>query len=124
MGASRRFLAAAAPSVPSVTFVPSSTPPRPFIKEGLDCGDKAFHVVAPGRREEHLKRLFEADIDASRGNGQLELCDWNETYLPDGRFDQHRMEWCLLQREGVDDLLEYEARLNLDQRDRDPIICT
>jgi hypothetical protein len=123
----------------------------PFIKEGLDCGDKAFHVVAPGRREEHLKRLFEAgiDIDASRGNGQLELCDWNEMYLPDGRFDQHRMirtwnaaldgaiaqgyprtrlvahmEWCLLQREGVDDLLEYEARLNLDQRDRDPIICT
>jgi len=24
-------------------------------------------------------------------SGQLELCDWDQAYFPDGRFDQNRM---------------------------------
>ena len=30
---------------------------RSFIKDGLDRGEKAFHIVDPELREEHLKRL-------------------------------------------------------------------
>jgi len=33
------------------------------------------------------------------------------------------MEWALEEREGVSDLIEYEARLNLHLNLRDPVIC-
>lgn len=33
---------------------------RPFIKDGFERGDKAFHLVDPERREEHLGRLAES----------------------------------------------------------------
>ena len=36
---------------------------RSFIKDGFDRGDKAFHVVDPELREEHLRRLAEAGIN-------------------------------------------------------------
>src|SRR6266850_2317789 len=35
---------------------------RPFIKEGLDRGEKAFHIVDPELREAHLKKLAEAGV--------------------------------------------------------------
>src|SRR6266404_618353 len=31
-----------------------------FIKEGFEKGDKAFHLVNPDQREDHLKRLAAA----------------------------------------------------------------
>ena len=124
----------------------------PFIKEGFDRGEKAFHVVDPKLHAEHTRRLESVGIDVTEAEkrGQLELCNWNEAYFPDGRFDQNRMlamwrevldgatqrgflqtrlvahiEWSLEEREGVSDLLEYEARFNLvHQNDRDPVICT
>lgn len=34
------------------------------------------------------------------------------------------MEWGLAEREGVSDLLEYEARFNLLPYRRDPVVCT
>src|SRR5260370_11027479 len=37
----------------------------PFIKEGLKRGEKAFHIVDPHLREEHLKRLRSAVIDVT-----------------------------------------------------------
>jgi hypothetical protein len=47
---------------------------RPFIKDGLDRGDKAYHLVDPEQREEHLRRLAEAGINVQEamGTGQLE----------------------------------------------------
>jgi hypothetical protein len=124
----------------------------PFIKEGLERGEKAFHVIAPKMSGYHLKRLDEAGIDsgAARQSGQLEFCDWDEAYFPDGRFDQDRMlgmwqeslaaaqangfprtrlvahmEWSREDRDGVNDLLEYEARYNLQPRqERDVVVCT
>ena len=42
---------------------------RPFIKDGFDRGDKAFHLVDPDRREEHLRRLAEAGIDVQEATG-------------------------------------------------------
>jgi hypothetical protein len=123
----------------------------PFIKEGFDLGEKAFHVVNPILREDHLNRLKAAGIDttSTEQTGQLQLCDWDEVYFPDGRFDQERMlgtwqdvlgnagecgfpgtrlvahmDWALEDREGVSDLLEYESRFNLLHAEhRDPVIC-
>jgi hypothetical protein len=124
----------------------------PFIKDGFECGDKAVHVINPGQHHNHLQRLAAAGIDtaASQQSGQLELRTNTETYLRDGRFDQDRMlqvfeqlasgnakggfllsrivchmEWAAEGRSHVDDLLEYETRLNyILPRYKDPVICT
>jgi MEDS: MEthanogen/methylotroph, DcmR Sensory domain len=125
---------------------------RSFIKDGFERGDKAFHIVDAELREEHLRRLAEAgiDVDQAMGTGQLELRRWQDAYLRGDRFDQDamlalleevlqsgeaggypltrlvaHMEWALLDRPGVDDLVEYETRLNyvLPKYD-DPVICT
>jgi hypothetical protein len=123
----------------------------PFIKDGFECGEKAFHVVDPKLREAHRRRLESAGIDVATAerNGQFELRNWADAYLRDGHFDQHRMlalipevleggrqqgflltrlvchmEWALEDRPGVDDLVEYEARLNyILPRYKDPVIC-
>lgn len=111
----------------------------PYIKEGFEQGDKAFHIVKEGHRPEHRRRLREAGIavDEVEPKGQLEICRWEDAYLREGRFDQDRMlaliqevldggkaqgypltrlvanmEWALEDRPGVDDVVEYETRLN------------
>jgi hypothetical protein len=125
---------------------------RPFITDGFDSGAKAFHIVDPEIRQEHLKRLWEAgiDVDGALESGQLEVRLWQDAYLREGRFDQDamlalieeqlqsgaatgdrrvrllaHMEWSLLDRPGVDDLLEYETRLNyLIPKYDDAVVCT
>jgi hypothetical protein len=122
----------------------------PFIKEGFERGEKAFHIVDPRLREEHLRRLASAGIDvaAAEQSGQFELRSWADAYLRGGHFDQDtmlaliqevleggrqqgftltrlvaHMEWALEDRPGVDDLVEYETRLNyLLPRYPDPVI--
>ena len=124
----------------------------PFVKEGLECGQRAFHLVGAERREDHLQRLSRGGIDTvnTRRTGQLELKDWHDTYLSGGYFDPDRwlgvledalaegprrgypltrfvghMEWALEDRVGVDRLVEYEARTNyVWPLYRDPVICT
>ena len=125
---------------------------RSFITDGLDGGDKGFHIVDPELRDEHLRRLAEAGIDVERAmaSGQLEVRAWQEAHLRGDRFEQDamltlvddvlrgnvaagypatrivaHMEWALLDRPGVDDLVEYETRVNyvLLKYD-DPVICT
>jgi len=123
----------------------------PFIKEGLARGEKAFHVVDPKLRDEHLRRLGSAGIDAAAAeqNGQLELRIWHEVYLRDGRFDQDKMlafiqevfeqgrqqgfpltrlaahaEWTAEDWPGANDFVEYETRLNyILPRYKDIVIC-
>jgi MEDS: MEthanogen/methylotroph, DcmR Sensory domain len=125
---------------------------RSFIKDGFDQGDKAFHLVDPELREEHLRRLTEAGINVQEAmdTGQLEVRPWQEAYLRGDRFDQDamlalieevlqsgaaggypltrllaHMEWALLDKPGVGDLLEYETRLNyVLPKYEDPVICT
>src|SRR6266853_256769 len=125
---------------------------RPFIKDGVDRAERALHIVDPELRDEHLKRLGEAviDVERSMASGQLEVRLWQDVYLREDRFDQDamlalieeqlqsgaaagsrrirlmtHMEWSLLDKPGVDDLLEYEARLNyVLPRYDDPVICT
>src|SRR4029077_19855526 len=61
--------------------------------EGFERGEKAFHIVDPELREDHLKRLAEAGIDVDRAmaTGQLELRRWQDAYLRDDHFDQDGM---------------------------------
>jgi hypothetical protein len=122
----------------------------PFIKEGFERGERAFHIVDPKLRSEHVLRLASAGIDvkAAEKSGQFELRNWADAYLRDGHFDQDRMlaliqevldggiqqgfaltrlvahmEWALEDRPGVDDLVEYETRLNyVLPRYKDPVI--
>jgi hypothetical protein len=64
----------------------------PFIKEGLEWGEKAVNTVDPQRRSEHMRRLASAGIDvtAVHKNGQLELREWTDTRLLGGQFDQYK----------------------------------
>src|SRR5437588_9817397 len=65
----------------------------PFIKDGFDRGEKAFHIVDPKLREEHRQRLMSTGIHVEKAemNGQFGLCNWADAYLRDGHFDQDRM---------------------------------
>jgi hypothetical protein len=65
----------------------------PFIKEGLDRGEKAFQIVDPNLRNEHLERLRSAGIDvaAAEQSDRLELRNWDEVYLREGHFSKDRM---------------------------------
>jgi MEDS: MEthanogen/methylotroph, DcmR Sensory domain len=125
---------------------------RSFIKDGFEQGDKAFHLVDPDLWEDHLRWLAEAGIDVEQamGTGQLELRRWQDAQLRGDRFDQDamltlleeifqsgaasgypltrligQMEWALVDKPGVDDLLEFETRVNyLLAKYDDPAICT
>jgi hypothetical protein len=125
---------------------------RSFFKDGFDRGDKAFHLVDPELREEHLRRLAEAGINVQEAmdTGQLEVRRWQDAYLRGDHFDQNamlalieevlqsadtagypltrllaHMEWALLDKPGVDNLVEYETRLNyVLPKYNDPVICT
>jgi len=124
---------------------------RSFIKDGLDQGDKAFHLVDPKLREDHLKRLAEAGINVQQGmdTGQLEVRPWQDAPLRGGRFDQNawlvsleqvlqsgqaagyaqtrflaQMEWALVDLPGVGDLIEFETRVNyVTPKYDDILIC-
>ena len=125
---------------------------RTFITDGFDRGERALHIVDPERRPDHVARLREAGIDVDRAvaRGQLDVRAWQDAYLREDHFDQDamialieelltsggasayprtrllaHMEWALLARPGVEDLVEYETRLNyvLPKYD-DPVICS
>lgn len=122
----------------------------PFFKEGFDQGHRAFHIVDPRHRAEHLRRLQEAGIPVAEAErkGQLEVRRWEDAYLRDGHFDQDRMlalieevltegkaqgfpltrlmanmEWALEDRPGVEDIVEYETRLNYILPRYDDAVC-
>src|SRR5438270_12167686 len=65
----------------------------PFILEGMEQGDRAFHIVDPSLRCEHAQRIAEAGIDAARAEieGQLEIIGWDEAYLRTGSFTPSAM---------------------------------
>ena len=64
----------------------------PFISDGFKNGERGITVV-PDDRENHLDRLREEgiDVEATRRSRQLEVLGSRETYLRNGRFDQHAM---------------------------------
>jgi hypothetical protein len=69
----------------------------PFICDGLDCGQRAFHVVPFRHRADHVERLREAgiDVDKAQANRQLEIALTEGTYLREGRFNAEDMLDCI-----------------------------
>jgi hypothetical protein len=124
----------------------------PFIREGMEQGDRAFHIVNPSLRSEHTQRIAEAGIDTARAEveGQLEIIGWGEAYLRGGSFNQSAMlsllpvllndgrtrgfpvtrfiadmAWALKDPGALDRLLEYECRVNLAiPKAGDIVICS
>lgn len=124
----------------------------PFIKEGFECGDRAFHVVDLKLREEHLRRLESAGIavTTTQYRRQLEVATVEETFLRDERFSPDAMlaliqetlktgatlgfsltrfiarvaERILDDGSNTDEWIKCEARLNyILPRYNDPLIC-
>jgi len=123
----------------------------PFIKDGFACGHKAVHIVSPGEQLDHLQRLAAEgiDVDAVQQRGQLEVRSSIDTYLKDGHFDVDqmlqvfeqlanrdgkgefplsrivcRMDWATQGRSPIDDLVEFESRVNeVWRRHDDAVIC-
>jgi hypothetical protein len=123
----------------------------PFIKDGFECGDKAIHVLSPNQHRNHLQRLAGIGIDSTavQRSGQFELRSSTETYLQDGRFDKDRMlqsfeqmasgnaegafplsrivcrmDWVPDGQSHIDDLIEFEAKVNdVWRRHDDAVIC-
>jgi DcmR-like sensory protein len=123
-----------------------------FYKDGFDRGEKATHIVDSENREGYLKRLVMAGINAREmmETGQLEVLPWTDMYVRDHRFDQdamlasveeliqsgaaagyartelvgHDWNWLFADKPAVNNLVEYEARLNhvLSKYDA-PVIC-
>src|SRR5690242_5643074 len=57
----------------------------PFIREGIERGEKAFHIVDPLLKDAHFRRLRDAgiDADAAAERGQLIVKRWEDAYLRD-----------------------------------------
>lgn len=123
-----------------------------FIQEGIERKERAFHIVDANERDKHRSRLERegVPVQAAEKSGQLKVACWEDAYLKNGYFDQDRqikllesvlkagkeegfsltrlvanMEWALEDKAGVEDIVEYECRLNymLPKYD-DPVICT
>ena len=111
----------------------------PFLKEGMQAGDRFFHVLRDDYKPARRRTLEDNGIDlvTAEQTGQVELRPWEQAYLRSGRFDQDamldliqqvlsegkqqgfgltrlwaNMEWALEDLPGVHDIVEYEARLN------------
>ncbi len=65
----------------------------PFVRDGLERGERAYHVLPSQYREEHLEQLRSAGIDvaAAQRRRQLEVATPQETYLRGGRFNKDTM---------------------------------
>ena len=124
----------------------------PFVREGIERGERAFHVLPVQYRQEHLDQLRSAGIDvtAAQQRRQLEVATPEEVYLRGGGFSKDAMlatiqealktgptlgfpltrliahaEAVLQDGSKANEWVEYETRLNdVLPRYDDPVICT
>jgi MEDS: MEthanogen/methylotroph, DcmR Sensory domain len=123
----------------------------PFLQEGFENREKLFQIVDRDHRAERLRRIAQLGIDvpAAEQSGQLEVRPWDDAHLRNGRFNQFdmldlvdevlgngesgfgltrfwaNMEWSLTDTPGVEDIIEYETRLNhVMAKFDDVVICT
>lgn len=112
----------------------------PYLKEGIDLGDQVLTILESTSHPAHAAKLESAGIDvgAACERQQLRILASEDTYLQDGVFDVDRMysmlehaltdatrsefnrvrtvgdmEWALRGCDGTDELITYEARVNL-----------
>jgi hypothetical protein len=124
----------------------------PFIRDGIESGERAYHVLPAQYRQEHLDQLRSAGIDvtAALQSHQLEVATPEEVYLRGGGFSKDAMlatiqealktgptlgfpltrliahaEAVLQDGSKANEWVEYETRLNdVLPRYDDPVICT
>jgi hypothetical protein len=110
----------------------------PYLQEGLKAGDKCICVVDGSARDALYAELgTNVDIEPCVASKQLDVQSWQETYLRGDRFSTAEMldfwdtsisaafnggfgfaravgemTWALSKLPGVDELMQYEARLN------------
>jgi hypothetical protein len=65
----------------------------PFIRDGINCVQRALHVLPSGHKQDHIRRLRNAGIDVERAptTRQLELALAEDTCLKSGRLDKQAM---------------------------------
>ncbi|KAF2337004.1 MEDS domain-containing protein [Flavobacterium daemonense] len=112
----------------------------PYIMEGLEGNDKVINILEGDRHGEHCRCLADngVSITAKLASGQLEVLASENSYIKDGNFAAEKMYnmlektlmsseragyesvracgdmvWALKNLPGTDELLEYEASLNL-----------
>jgi hypothetical protein len=124
----------------------------PFIREGMEQGDRALHIINPSLRSEHAQRMAEAGIDPGPAEveGQLEIVGWDEGPLSSTNFKENAMlsllpellnhgrargfpitrliadmAWQLKEPAALDHLLEFECRVNnILPKSGDIVICS
>jgi len=112
----------------------------PYIKEGLDNNEKVINILEENRHTEHCGCLSGHGISLATkiATGQLEVLGSDKTYYKGGSFAARKMYdlleeslisaslagydsvracgdmvWALKNLPGTDELLEYEASLNI-----------
>ena len=122
----------------------------PFIREGFDHGERptTSSIGTPAGASPAVAGGAGIDTAAAEARGQLDIRAWEDAYLRDGHFSQNRMlalieqvlqagktqgypltrlvanmEWALEDRPGVEDLVEYETRLNYVLPKYDDAVC-
>jgi len=113
---------------------------NPFFAEGLQAGEEILTIVDAPLREEHARQM-KADgvpVDDALASGQMRILASEDTYGRDGTFAAERMyalleevleeasrgkwgrlrisgdaNWILRTMQGGDELMAYEAKVNL-----------
>lgn len=112
----------------------------PYIMEGLQANEKVINILEGNRHSEHCRCLANNGISIAEklSSGQLEVLASENTYIKGGEFAAEKMYkmleqtllsasragyesvracgdmvWALKNLPGTDELLEYEASLNL-----------
>lgn len=112
----------------------------PYFKEGLDNKEEVITILESHTHDDHCARLSNAGIAVAETlmSGQLKVLASEDTYLQGSTFASERMynmleqvlinahsgpygtvrtcgdmEWALKNLPGTDELMEYEARVNL-----------
>jgi hypothetical protein len=111
----------------------------PYYREGLKAGEEVITIVESSRLPDHRDRLRSAGIHLERSiePGELRVLTSEETYTKGGRFGAERMylllqgaladaqhagrkvrtsgvmDWATRGHAGTEELMDYEARLNV-----------
>ena len=111
----------------------------PFYREGIEQGERVINIVDRDEEAEHLSRLRGSGIDVNDAieKGRLRVFASEDTYTLGGRFAAGRMydtlqsalaeaqraghrargagvmEWSARGYPGTEELMEYEARVNV-----------
>ncbi|MEJ6022022.1 MEDS domain-containing protein [Ramlibacter sp. PS4R-6] len=113
---------------------------NPYFSEGLETGDEVVTIVESAFHEEHVRRMSQGGVHVGKGleSGQLKVVASEASYIKDKVFVADRMyamleevlcnatngpygsvrtmgdmEWALKNLPGTDELMMYEARVNL-----------